>query len=102
MDLLPTNNKKEVKKLLDDRKNKPIKNYRGLWEPKPLNINNMNRDELIQRVQKFRDAWENITGRNQDLPDERLSDDRIETLRGHLNWYYSDDSKYIAEDWLRQ
>ena len=28
MDLLPTDKKREVKKLLDDRKNKPITNYR--------------------------------------------------------------------------
>ena len=102
MDLLPTNKKKEVKKLLDDRKNKPITNYRGLWEPKPLNLNTMNRQDLIHRIQKFRDIWEKITGRNQDLSNERLADDTVDTLRGHLKWYYSDASKYIAEDWLRK
>ena len=67
MDLLPTNKKKEVKKLLDDRKNKPITNYRGLWEPKPINLNTMNRQDLIHRIQKFRDTWEKITGRNQKI-----------------------------------
>ena len=62
----------------------------------------MSREELIKRLQKFRDAWEKITTRNQDLSDERLDDESDKGLRSLLDFYYSDNSKHISEDWLRE
>lgn len=99
---LPRAEQKEVEKLLGKKKDKPIINYKGMWEPKPKPLTKMSRDELIKRLRKFRDAWEKITTRNQDLSDERLDDEDDKELRSLLVFYYSDSAKRIAEDWLRE
>jgi hypothetical protein len=97
---LPRAEQKEVEKLLNQKKDNPITNYKGMWEPTPKPLTKMSREELIKRLRKFRDAWEKITTRNQDLSNERLDDESDKGLRSLLNFYYSDDAKRIAEDWL--
>lgn len=55
---LPRADQKEVEKLLNQKKDNPIKNYKGMWEPTPKPLSKMTREELIKRLRKFRDAWE--------------------------------------------
>jgi hypothetical protein len=43
-----------------------------------------------------------ITTRHKNLDDERLKNETTEDLRGLLKFYYSNDSKLIAEDWIRK
>ncbi len=62
----------------------------------------MTREELIKNLQKFRDSWEKITTRDQDLSDERLNGEPTERLRKLIKFYYSDSAKFLAEDWLRK
>lgn len=100
--LLNKENKKEVEKLLKNIGDKPITNYKGLWKPLPKPINSMTREELIKNLRSFRNAWETLTGRSQDLDDEALKGDSTEQLRKLIKFYYSDDSKNIAAEWLRR
>ena len=58
------------------------------------------RAELVRNLQNFRDAWERVTTRSQDLSDERLDNEIVTELRKLIKYYYSDDSKRQAEDWL--
>lgn len=60
----------------------------------------MNRAELVRHLKSFRNAWEKVTERNQDLSDERLKEETVVSLRKLLKHYYSDESKRQAEDWL--
>ena len=92
----------EIKKLVEKRNKNPIKNYKGMWKEIPKPLSKMDRDELIKNLQKFRDAWEKITKRNQDLSNERLEEETIVGLRKLLKFYYSNEAKLIAEDWLNQ
>lgn len=99
--LLNKENKKEVEKLLKNINDKPITNYKGLWKPLTKSINSMSREELIKNLKLFRNAWEKITRRNQDLSDERLKEESTEELRKLIKFYYSDEGKNIAAEWLR-
>jgi len=99
---LPRAEQKKVEKLLNQKKDNPITNYKGMWEPTPKPLTKMSREELIKRLRKFRDSWEKITGRNQDLSNERIDDANDKELRSLLVFYYSDGAKHIAEDWLRE
>jgi hypothetical protein len=99
--LLDKGQKKKAIKLIEDRINKPITNYRGMYEPLTKPINSMTRKELIKNLQKFRTSWEKITTRDTDLSDERLNSEPTERLRNLIKFYYSDDAKFLAEDWLR-
>ena len=99
--LLPKKEQQRVEKLINDRQKHPNINYRGLWEPIPKPLSKMDREELIKYLKKFRDVWEKITERNQDLSNERLDSEKTTDLRSLLKFYYSNDSKRIAEDWLR-
>lgn len=99
--LLDKGQKIKATKLIQDRINKPITNYRGMYEPLTKPISSMTREELIKNLQKFRDIWEKITTRDQDLSDERLNSEPTERLRTLIKFYYSDDAKFLAEDWLR-
>ena len=99
--LLPTKEQKKVETLINGR-SQPIKNYKGMWEPIPKPLSKMKRDELIKHLQKFRDSWEKITTRNQDLDNERLESESISSLRSLLKFYYSNDAKLLAEDWLKK
>lgn len=93
---------KEIKKLVDKRNKNPIKDYKGMWEEIPKPLSKMNRDELIKNLKKFRDVWEKITTRDQDLCNERLEEETIVSLRSLLKFYYSDEAKLIAEYWLNK
>ena len=93
--------KKSAGKLLQERKDKPIKDYKGMWKPLPKPLKKMKRKELIKHLQGFREIWESITTRNQDLDDDRLNIETDDELRNLLEFYFSDDAKYIAEDYLR-
>lgn len=93
--------KKQVEKLLQERKDKPIKDYKGLWKPLPKPLNKMKRNELIKHLQNFRNIWEKITRRNADLDDDRLNIESEQELRNLLKFYFSEDAKRIAEDYLR-
>ena len=99
--LLDKGQKIKATKLIQDRINKPITNYKGMYEPISKPISSMTREELIKNLQKFRDSWEKITKRDQDLSDERLNSEPTQRLRNQIKFYYSDDAKFLAEDWLR-
>ena len=62
----------------------------------------MSRNELIKHLRNFRNAWERETTRNQDLHDMRLKEESVKDLRGLLEFYFSDEAKQIAGDWLRK
>jgi hypothetical protein len=99
--LLDKGQKIKATKLIQDRINKPITNYRGMYEPPTKPISSMTREELIKNLQKFRDSWEKITTRDQDLSDERLNSEPTQRLRNQIKFYYSDNAKFLAENWLR-
>jgi len=99
--LLDEAQQKKATKLIQDRINKPITNYKGMYEPLTKPISSMTREELIKNLQKFRTSWEKITTRDQDLSDARLNSEPTERLRKLIKFYYSDDAKFLAEDWLR-
>jgi len=99
--LLDKGQKKKATKLIEDRISKPITNYRGMYEPLTKTISSMTREELIKNLQKFRNSWEKITTRDTDLSDERLNSEPTHQLRNLIKFYYSDDAKFLAEDWLR-
>jgi hypothetical protein len=99
--LLDKAQQKKATKLIEDRISKPITNYKGMYEPLTKPISSMTREELIKNLQKFRDSWEKITTRDQDLSDERLDDEPTHKLRNLIKFYYSDNAKLLAEDWLR-
>lgn len=100
--LLPSKDQKIIEKQIKVRSNNPITNFKGLWKPLPKPLSKMSREELIRNLRLFRDAWEKITTRNQDLGNERLAEESTEQLRKLLKFYYSDGAKLIAEDWLRK
>ena len=101
MPLLHKEDREIIEKKINMRISNPITNYKGMWKPKPKPLNNMTRSELIHNLRSFRDAWEKNTGRNQDLSNDRISTETTSGLRILLKWYYSDESKLIAEDYLR-
>ena len=101
VDLLSKESKKEVNDLLAKRIEHPILNYRGMWKKQMKPLNEMSRTELLNEIRKFRDVWEEITTRNQDLGDDRLAGETDNELREHLKYYYSNEARLQAEDYLR-
>ena len=87
----------EIKKQIEE----PITNYMGMWYPQPKPLTDMPRSELLKHVRKFRDSYEKITTRNQDLDDDRLLEETDKELRNHLKWYFSDAARILSEGWLR-
>ena len=87
----------EIKKQIED----PITNYMGMWYPQPKPLHNMSRSELLKHVRNFRESYEKITTRNQDLDDDRLLEETDKELRNHLKWYFSDAARILSEGWLR-
>jgi len=87
----------EIKKQIEE----PITNYMGMWYPQPKPLTNMSRAELLKHVRKFRESYEKITTRNQDLSDERLVEETDKELRNHLKYYFSDAARINSEGWLR-
>jgi len=100
--LLSKWDKKEAEKLLSDRNEKHIIDYKGMWISQPKQLNKMSRKELIKYLRRFRNAWERETTRNQDLHDIRLKEESDKDLRELLKFYFSDEAKQIAGDWLRE
>jgi len=78
-----------------------ITNYKGMWTPQPKPLSKMSREELIGHLRKFRNAWEKITTRNTDLSNERLASESTQELRELLKFYYTENAKMLAEEWLR-
>lgn len=74
--------------------------YKGLWKKKPKPLSQMNRSELVKHLKSFRNAWEKVTKRNQDLCDGRFKDETVVSLRKLIKYYYSDEAKRQAEEWL--
>ena len=87
----------EIKKQIEE----PITNYMGMWYPQPKPLTDMSRTELLKHVRNFRESYEKITTRNQDLGDERLLEETDKELRNHLKWYFSDGARMQSEGWLR-
>ena len=79
----------------------PVTRYRGLWRKRPKPVAAMKRNELITHLRAFRNAWERVTRRNQDLSNARLQSENVAGLRSLLTFYYSDTSRILAEEWLR-
>ena len=73
-----------------------------MWKPLPKPISNMSREELIKNLRSFRNAWEKITTRDQDLSNERLKEESNEQLKKLIKFYYSDEGKNLAAEWLRK
>jgi len=99
MHLLPKSEQTNVQKLIQSRTT-PITNYKGMWKPTPAG--KMSRNKLITELKSFKTAWEKHTGRDQDLSNERLTSAPVSELRKLLKFYYSDDAKLLARDWLQK
>ena len=100
--LLDKSQQKKATLRIVNRISKPITDYKGMYEVNKKPITSMTRDELIKNLQKFRNSWEKITTRDQDLSDERLKDESTDALRKLIKFYYSNSAKLLAEDWLRK
>ena len=100
--ILDNINKKEAEKLLQRRNTNVITNYKKMWKPMPKPLNQMTREEIVNELRSFRNAWEKITTRSMDLSDERLGYESLTSLKSLLKHYYSDESKLQAEEWLRK
>ena len=55
---------------------------------------------MVHALQKFRDLWEAVTQRSQDLGDPRLHSETMHNLRGLLKYFYSEGAKVQAKEWL--
>jgi predicted SnoaL-like aldol condensation-catalyzing enzyme len=99
--LLSKESQKKVNNTIKEQIEQPITNYRGMWYPQPKPLREMRKDELLRRVRQFRDAFEKITTRNQDLHDDRLAGETDKQLRNHLQYYFSEGARLQSEDWLR-
>ena len=100
--MLSDDNKTLAKKLIHNINTQPITDYKGMWKPLPKPISKMSRKYLVSNLQLFRDAWEKVTTRNQDLDDERLHDATDAELRQLIKFYYSDEAKNMAAYWLHK
>jgi hypothetical protein len=99
--LLSKDDQKKVNNEIKKQIEEPITNYMGMWYPQPKPLNDMPRSELLKHIRKFRESYEKITTRNQDLSDERLIKETDKELRDHLKWYFSDAARIQSEGWLR-
>ena len=101
--LLPSKQKKEAREIIATQIETPITDYKGMWQLAPKPLREMSRREMINSLRKFRDAWENNMGRNQDLSDEKLAGDMTDKdLRQRLEYYYSETAKNQAANWIRE
>jgi hypothetical protein len=71
-----------------------------MWTPQPKPLRQMSRAELLRHLRDFREAWEKITSRDTDLSDERLAHENDKDLRELLEFYYTEEAKILAEEWL--
>ena len=102
--LLPSKQKTEARRMIATQIETPITDYKGMWKPAAKPLREMSRREMINSLRKFRDAWENNMGRNQDLSDEKLAGDYMtdKDLRQRLEYYYSETAKNQAANWIRE
>lgn len=101
--LLPSKQKTEARRMIATQIETPITDYKGMWKPAAKPLRDMSRREMINSLRKFRDAWENNMGRNQDLSDEKLAGDMTDKdLRQRLEYYYSETAKNQAANWIRE
>lgn len=102
--LLPSKQKTEARRMIATQIETPITDYKGMWQPAPKPLREMSRREMINSLRKFRDAWENNMGRNQDLSDEKLAGDYMtdKDLHQRLEYYYSETAKNQAANWIRE
>lgn len=99
---LPAKDLSKILHLLSKESQKKVNNtIKELWYPQPKPLREMRKDELLRRVRQFRDAFEKITTRNQDLHDDRLAGETDKQLRNHLKYYFSEGARLQSEDWLR-
>ena len=101
VDLLPSKEKRKAKEMIAKQMGNHITDYRGLWRPEPKPIDKMTRNEIINNLRKFRDAWEHEQGRNQGLSDEIMAGESETNLRERLSWYFSETAKNQAANWIR-
>ena len=101
VNLLSDDNKKKVIEEIRKQIEEPVTDYKGLWYSQPKSLYKMSRNELLKHLRKFRDSYEKITNRNQDLKDEHLEVENNKQLIDHLKWYFSIQAKIQAEKWLR-
>jgi hypothetical protein len=101
VDLLPSKDKRKAKEMIAKQMGNKITDYRGLWRPAPKPVDKMTRNEIINNLRKFRDAWEHEQGRNQGLSDEIMADESETNLRERLSWYFSETAKNQAANWIR-
>jgi hypothetical protein len=101
VDLLSGKDKRKAKEMIANQSGNSITDYRGLWRPAPKPINKMSRNEIINNLRKFRDAWEHEQGRNQGLSDEIMAGESETNLRERLSWYFSETAKNQAANWIR-
>jgi hypothetical protein len=76
-------------------------NFRGMWKPQKKPLSKMDREEVVKELRSFRNAWEKITTRDQDLSNERLKEESLTDLRKLLKFYYTEDAKTLAKKWLK-
>ncbi|MBM4779860.1 MAG: hypothetical protein GQE15_19315 [Archangiaceae bacterium] len=60
------------------------------------------REGLLEQLRVFRDGWEAITTRNQDLSDERLAEESTAALRAFVKEYASAPMRAILAAWLAE
>jgi hypothetical protein len=101
VDLLPSKDKRKAKEMIAKQMGNKIIDYRGLWRPAPKSVDKMKRNEIINALRKFRDAWEHEQGRNQGLSDEIMADESDTNLCERLSWYFSETAKNQAANWIR-
>ena len=101
VELLPSKEKRKAKEMIAKQTVNSITDYRGLWRPAPKPVDKMTRNEIINNLRKFRDAWEHEQGRNQGLSDEIMADESETNLRERLSWYFSETAKNQAANWIR-
>ena len=101
VDLLPSKDKRKAKEMIANQSENKITDYRGLWKPAPKPVDKMSRNEIINNLRKFRDAWEHEQGRNQGLSDEIIAGESETNLRERLSWYFSETAKNQAANWIR-
>lgn len=101
VELLPSKEKRKAKEMIAKQMGNHITDYRGLWRAVPKPIDKMSRNEIINNLRKFRDAWEREQGRNQGLSDEIMAGESETNLRERLSWYFSETAKNQAANWIR-
>ena len=96
VDFLPSKEKRKANEMVAKQIENPI-----TGRPAPKQIDKMTRNQIINNLRKFRDAWERETGRNQGLSDEMMDSVSDTNLREHLSWYFSKTAKNQAANWIR-